>query len=201
MLSERLEDDVGCSEGADASGGLGVADGCRAVAVGLAGLPDVDGGVGVVDVVPGESGGFAGSESDVEHEDPHCFAVGAAGGGEEVSGLSDGECFAGVGGGEFGEGGDVSGGVVTPLGHYQTIGTSNGRSTAQPGATPSQCFATRRARLALVVGLGEDPDTWTVDLTWDRCMALFWTVTASALSLPPMVLAVRAREDVLTNSA
>jgi len=51
------------------------------------------------------------------------------------------------------------------------------------------------------IALGEDPDTWTVDLTWDWCMALFWTVMASALSLPSMVLAIRDREDVLTTSA
>jgi len=57
------------------------------------------------------------------------------------------------------------------------------------------------AGLVAFIALGEDPDTWTVDLTWDWCMALFWTVMASALSLPSMVLAIRDREDVLTTSA
>ena len=57
------------------------------------------------------------------------------------------------------------------------------------------------AGLVAFIALGEDPDTWTVDLTWDWCMALFWTVIASALSLPSMVLAIRDREDVLTTSA
>ena len=53
--------------------------------------------------------------------------------------------------------------------------------------------------LAFIV-LGEDPDTWTVDLTWDWCMALFWVVMACALSLPSMVLALRDREDVLATA-
>ena len=56
------------------------------------------------------------------------------------------------------------------------------------------------AGLVAFVVLGEDPDTWTVDLTWDWCMALFWTVMAYALSLPSMVLALRDREDMLSAS-
>ena len=88
---ERLEDDVGCFEGADAAGGFGVADGDGAVGVGGAGSPDVDRAGFEVDVVPGESGGFAGSQSEVEHEGPHRFEVGAGGRGEELSGLFDGE--------------------------------------------------------------------------------------------------------------
>lgn len=46
----------------------------------------------------------------------------------------------------------------------------------------------------------KSPDTWTVDLTWDWCMALFWVVMACALSLPSMVLAMRDREDVLATA-
>jgi hypothetical protein len=48
---------------------------------------------------------------------------------------------------------------------------------------------------------GEDPDIWTVDLTYEWCMGLFWTVMAGALLLPSMVLAIRDREDVLSTSA
>lgn len=49
--------------------------------------------------------------------------------------------------------------------------------------------------------LGEDPDTWTVDLTYEWCMGLFWTATAGAMLLPSMVLAIRDGEDVLSTSA
>ncbi len=56
------------------------------------------------------------------------------------------------------------------------------------------------AGLIAFIALGEDPDTWSVDLTWNWCMALFWTVMACALSLPTMVLALRDREDVLATS-
>jgi hypothetical protein len=82
VMLQRLEDDVGCFEGADAARGLGVADGDGAVGVGGARTPDVDGAVGEVDVVPGQSGGFARSESEVEHQGPHRFEFGPCGGGE-----------------------------------------------------------------------------------------------------------------------
>lgn len=52
--------------------------------------------------------------------------------------------------------------------------------------------------LAFIVR-GEDPDTWTVELTWEWCMSLFWTLMACALALPSMVLALRDREDVLAD--
>ncbi len=53
------------------------------------------------------------------------------------------------------------------------------------------------AGLVAFIALGQDPDTWSVDLTWNACMAMFWTVIGSALGLPSMVLALRDREDVL----
>lgn len=53
------------------------------------------------------------------------------------------------------------------------------------------------AGLIAFVALGEDPDTWTVDLSWNSCMAVFWTVMGCALALPSMVLALRDRQDVL----
>lgn len=89
VVFECVEDDLGCFEGADAAGGFGCTDGCGAVGVGGAGAPDVDGAMVGVDVVPGQSGCFAGSESEVEHERPHGFEFGAGGGGEELSGLFD----------------------------------------------------------------------------------------------------------------
>lgn len=101
-----------------------------AITVGFAGLPDVDGGV--VDVVPGKSGGFAGTQPEVEHEDPHRLKVGAFNGGEELSGLRGGERFGGalrcVGGGEFGEGGDVAGDKVAALGPGECLGQGLGIS-------------------------------------------------------------------------
>ena len=45
------------------------------------------------------------------------------------------------------------------------------------------------------------PDTGTVDLTYEWFTGLFWTVMASALALPSMVLAVCDREHVLSTSA
>ena len=112
VMFECVEDDLGCFEGADAAGGLGVADGDGSVGVGGAGTPDVDGAVGEVDVVPGESCGFAGPQPEVEHQHPHRFEVGASGRRKELSGLLDAEGFAGAlggsAGGELGEGGDVA---------------------------------------------------------------------------------------------
>ena len=57
------------------------------------------------------------------------------------------------------------------------------------------------AGLVAFIVLGEDPDTGTVDLTYEWFTGLFWTVMASALALPSMVLAVCDREHVLSTSA
>jgi len=53
------------------------------------------------------------------------------------------------------------------------------------------------AGLLAFIALGKDPDTWTIDLSWNACMAVFWTVLGCALALPSMVLALRDREVVL----
>jgi hypothetical protein len=47
--------------------------------------------------------------------------------------------------------------------------------------------------LAFIV-LGKDPDTWTVSLSYDGAMGLFWMLEAAALSIPSIVLALRDRE-------
>jgi hypothetical protein len=46
--------------------------------------------------------------------------------------------------------------------------------------------------LAFIV-LGQDPDTWSLSITWDAAMAIFWVVLGLVLALPSMVLALRAR--------
>lgn len=48
--------------------------------------------------------------------------------------------------------------------------------------------------LAFIV-LGQDPDTWSVTLSWNAVSAIFWTLTAAALALPSMVLAVMDRPE------
>lgn len=48
--------------------------------------------------------------------------------------------------------------------------------------------------LAFIV-LGQDPDTWAVTLSWNAVSAIFWVLTASALALPSMVLAIRDRPE------
>lgn len=48
--------------------------------------------------------------------------------------------------------------------------------------------------LAFIV-LGQDPDTWSVSLSWDAVSAIFWALTSSALALPSMVLAVMDRPE------
>jgi hypothetical protein len=50
--------------------------------------------------------------------------------------------------------------------------------------------------LAFIV-LGQDPDTWAVTLSWDAVSAVFWLLTASALALPSMVLAVLDRPETV----
>ena len=91
MMLQGLEDGLGGFEGADAAGGFGFADGDGAVGVGGAGTPDVDGAGVEVDVVPGQSGGFARSETQVEHQGPHRFELGSGGTDEELSCLFDAE--------------------------------------------------------------------------------------------------------------
>jgi hypothetical protein len=52
------------------------------------------------------------------------------------------------------------------------------------------------AGLVAFIVLGQDPDTWSIALTWDAVSAIFWAVMASALALPSMVLAVRERPEL-----
>jgi len=47
--------------------------------------------------------------------------------------------------------------------------------------------------LAFII-LAKDPDTWRVELSYDMVMGIFWMVTAAALSIPSIVLALRDRE-------
>lgn len=48
--------------------------------------------------------------------------------------------------------------------------------------------------LAFIV-LGQDPDTWSLTLSWNAVSAIFWALTASALALPSMVLAITDRPE------
>lgn len=48
------------------------------------------------------------------------------------------------------------------------------------------------ALLAFIV-LGQDPDTWSVSITWNGAMALFWVVLGLVLALPSLVLALNSR--------
>lgn len=47
--------------------------------------------------------------------------------------------------------------------------------------------------LAFIV-LGQDPETWSVDLDYNAVMGIFWMFEAAALSIPSIVLALRDRE-------
>lgn len=51
------------------------------------------------------------------------------------------------------------------------------------------------AGLVAFIVLGQDPDTWAVTLSWNAVSAIFWTLTAAALALPSMVLAVMDRPE------
>lgn len=48
------------------------------------------------------------------------------------------------------------------------------------------------ALLAFIV-LGQDPDTWSVSITWNAAMAIFWIVMGLVLALPSLVLALHRR--------
>jgi ABC-type transport system involved in cytochrome bd biosynthesis fused ATPase/permease subunit len=48
------------------------------------------------------------------------------------------------------------------------------------------------ALVAFIV-LGQDPDTWSVGITWNAAMAIFWVVLGMVLALPSLVLALRSR--------
>lgn len=50
------------------------------------------------------------------------------------------------------------------------------------------------AGLAAFIILGEDPDTWSVALSFNAIMGLFWMLEAAALSAPSVVLALTDRE-------
>lgn len=47
--------------------------------------------------------------------------------------------------------------------------------------------------LAFIV-LGKDPDAWSVALSYNTLMGIFWMLEAAALSIPSIVLALRDRE-------
>ena len=49
------------------------------------------------------------------------------------------------------------------------------------------------AALVAFIVLGQDPDTWSISITWDAAMALFWVVLGLVLALPSLVLALRPR--------
>lgn len=49
------------------------------------------------------------------------------------------------------------------------------------------------AALVAFIVLGKDPDTWSVSITWDAAMAIFWVVLGLVLALPSLVLATHPR--------
>jgi hypothetical protein len=49
------------------------------------------------------------------------------------------------------------------------------------------------AALVAFVVLGQDPDTWSVSITWNAAMAIFWVVLGLVLALPSLVLALHPR--------
>ncbi len=48
--------------------------------------------------------------------------------------------------------------------------------------------------LGAFIVFGRDPDTWTISLSYNAIMGLFWMLEAAALSVPSIVLALRDRE-------
>lgn len=54
--------------------------------------------------------------------------------------------------------------------------------------------------LAFVVRAGDD-DTWSVDLTWNGVMAVFWVIQILALSLPTMAIALRDGGEIAVDPA
>ena len=49
------------------------------------------------------------------------------------------------------------------------------------------------AALIAFIVLGQDPDTWSVSITWNAAMALFWVCLGLVLALPSLVLALHPR--------
>jgi hypothetical protein len=47
--------------------------------------------------------------------------------------------------------------------------------------------------LVSFIVLGQDPDTWTLSITWNAAMAIFWVVLGLVLALPSLVLALHPR--------
>lgn len=47
--------------------------------------------------------------------------------------------------------------------------------------------------LVAFIVLGQDPDTWSVQISWDLAMGLFWALLGLALAIPSMVLALEDR--------
>jgi hypothetical protein len=49
------------------------------------------------------------------------------------------------------------------------------------------------AALVAFIVLGRDPDTWSISITWNAAMAIFWVVLGLVLALPSLFLALRPR--------
>jgi hypothetical protein len=49
------------------------------------------------------------------------------------------------------------------------------------------------AAIIAFIMLGKDPDTWSVSITWNAAMAVFWVVLGLVLALPSLILALRPR--------
>ena len=71
--------------------------------------------------------------------------------------------------------------------HYATRRTSRPTSGSAVRRLPGQCGPRRVHRPR------PGPDTWSLSITWDAAMAIFWVVLGLVLALPSMVLALRAR--------
>ncbi len=105
--------------------GLGGADGDGAT-IAFAGSADMDDVVIGVDVVPGQSGCFAGSQPEVQHGHPHRLEPGPASGVQKRPGLVGGHRAARLRasrvGGEFDDGGDVGGHETATLRPGECLG-------------------------------------------------------------------------------
>ena len=47
----------------------------------------------------------------------------------------------------------------------------------------------------------DDADVWTVDLTWNGVMAVFWVIQILALALPTLAIALRDGGEVPVDPA
>jgi hypothetical protein len=55
--------------------------------------------------------------------------------------------------------------------------------------------------LLVFIVRADDADTWTVDLTWNNVMAVFWVIQILALALPTMAVALRDGGEVAVDPA